>query len=366
MKQVLFLTNYPAPYRVRFFDRLGETMDVTVLYTTPTQEVTERDPKWYIAAQGRFRWVQLSRKKTLGGVSVYTDVVDWVRKPYGAIVVCGYSDPTFVLAMVYMRLRGIRFCMEVDGGVIRRENRAKFLLKRSLVSMAHHWLSTGEATTAYLAHYGAKKDRITTYPFSSLEEQDLYDAPADPEEKAALRRGLNIPYKQMVLTVGQFIPRKGFDVLLQAAADLEEDTGIYIVGGEATREYIQLRERLGLTRVHFVGFQQKEVLARYYRAADVFVLPTREDIWGLVINEAMAYGLPVITTENCVAGRELVRDGVNGYLVPVEDSQALARRVNQVLAEGPERMGRASLERIRPYTIENMVKAHEAFFESGR
>ena len=58
-----------------------------------------------------------------------------------------------------------------------------------------------------------------------------------------------------------------------------------------------------LTNVHFVGFKTKEQLEDYYRAADLFVLPTREDIWGLVVAEAMAYGLGVITTNRCNAGR---------------------------------------------------------------
>ena len=75
-----------------------------------------------------------------------------------------------------------------------------------------------------------------------------------------------------------------------------QDVGIYIVGGEPTEDYLQMRASLGLDNVHFVGFQKKEALSRYYRAADLFVLPTREDIWGLVINEAMAYGCLLYTS----------------------------------------------------------------------
>ena len=167
----------------------------------------------------------------------------------------------------------------------------------------------------------------------------------------------------MVLSIGQFIPRKGFDILMRAAAGLEKDIGFYIVGGEPTEEYRKLREELGLENVHFVGFRKKDALARYYRAADLFVLPTREDIWGLVINEAMAYGLPVITTDRCVAGLELVEEGVNGSIVPVEDDAALAGKMKEILSSDLEKMGTASLEKIRAYTIENMAKAHVAIFE---
>ena len=123
---------------------------------------------------------------------------------------------------------------------------------------------------------------------------------------------------------------------------------------------------MDLTNVHFLGFMKKEKLLRYYQAADLFVLPTREDIWGLVINEAMAYGLPVITPDRCVAGLELVEDGVNGYIVPVGDVDALAEKIRQVFRGDPAQMGAASLEKVRRYTIENMAKVHEEIFENGR
>ena len=82
-----------------------------------------------------------------------------------------------------------------------------------------------------------------------------------------------------------------------------------------------------------------------------------------MINEAMAYGLPIVTTDRCVAGVELVENGVNGYVVPVEDETALADSLKRVLSGDTAAMGSASLEKIRGYTIENMAKAHVAFLQ---
>ena len=124
--------------------------------------------------------------------------------------------------------------------------------------------------------------------------------------------------------------------------------------------------KLGLSNVHFLSFQKKDRLAQLYQAADMFVLPTREDIWGLVINEALAYGLPTITTDRCVAGLELIEDGVNGYVVPVGDEKALAEKIRAVLSSDREKMGQAALEKVRPYTLENMAKTHAEIFENGR
>ena len=366
MKRVLFLTNYPSPYRVRFFDELGKRMDVTVLFADRIEDKKHRNAGWYVPSAGSFRSVQLKKTLAVKTNSLCLDVSKWLTKDFDHIVVCGYSNPTVILAMAYMRMKKIPFWMEVDGGLIRQDAAWKHWVKSLLVGCPDRWLSSGRYTSKYLAHYGAEKQQIFEYPFTSLEEKDLLPAITAPEEKAALRQELGIGEKYCLLAIGQFIHRKGFDVLLKAAAQLPKDAGIYLVGGEPTEEYIALRQELGLENVHFLGFQNKQTLVKFYRAADVFVLPTREDIWGLVINEAMAYGLPVITTDRCVAGLELVEDGVNGYIVPVRDVEALAEKMNRILKEDLAAMGRASLEKIRPYTIENMAKVHEDIFENRR
>lgn len=366
MKRILFLTNFASPYRVHFFDELGKYADVTVLYSDRVEDITHRDKSWFEEGKGGFHPVQLKSLATFKDENLCLDVLPWLKKGWDAIVIGGYSSPTAILAMLWLRLHRIPFYMEVDGGLIRQERKIKYLVKRTLVRLAPRWLSTGRFTTEYLVHYGAEKEKVTHYPFSSLYEKNILPGIVSGEEKLTLRKELGIPEKHMVLAIGQFIHRKGFDVLLRSAVNLDKNVGIYIVGGEATEDYRKMREELGLTNVHFLGFQKKDVLAKYYRAADLFVLPTREDIWGLVINEAMAYGLPVITTERCVAGLELVENGVNGYIVPVEDEQALAEKMNTVLQSDMEDMGKASLEKIRPYTLENMAKVHAEIFESGR
>ena len=343
MKRVLFLTNYPSPYRVHFFDELGKYMDVTVLYSDRVEDMKHRNAAWFEEGDHGFRAVRLTPKLRFGRRYLCFDVLPWLKKDFDAIVVCGYSSPTAVLAMAWLRLHRVPFYMEVDGGLIREDGKLKHFVKKSLVCLANQWLSTGVYTTKYLVHYGAKEEKVTHYPFSSLYETDILKTVPTLEEKKAFRKQLGIEEEHMILAIGQFIHRKGFDVLMQAARDLDPNIGIYIVGGEITEEYRQLREKLGLHNVHFLSFQKKDRLALLYKAADLFVLPTREDIWGLVINEALACGLPTITTDRCVAGLELIEDGVNGYVVPVGDAEALAEKIQAVLASDLDAMGRCAL-----------------------
>lgn len=150
---------------------------------------------------------------------------------------------------------------------------------------------------------------------------------------------------------------KGFDILLRVAMHLSDDYDIYIVGDEPTQDYLNIIHDNSIKNVHFVGFKTKEELKFYYMAADVFVLPTREDIWGLVINEAMAFGLPVITTDRCNAGLELIRNGINGYLIMSESEDELRKAIIKAAKE-TENLGKNALNIIRSYTIENMVDDH--------
>lgn len=85
----------------------------------------------------------------------------------------------------------------------------------------------------------------------------------------------------------------------------------------------------------------------YYKAADVLAMPTREDICGLVINEALSYGLPVVSTNKCIAALELVSNGKNGYIIPAENDNAIAEVIDKVLSMKYDGFGLESYNRIK-------------------
>ena len=121
MKRVLFLTNYPSPYRVHFFDELGKYMDVTVLYSDRVEDMKHRNAAWFEEGEHGFQTVRLTPNFRVGRRYLCFDVLPWLKKKYDAVVVCGYSSPTAILAMAWLRLHRIPFYMEVDGGLIRQD-----------------------------------------------------------------------------------------------------------------------------------------------------------------------------------------------------------------------------------------------------
>ena len=147
-------------------------------------------------------------------------------------------------------------------------------------------------------------------------------------------------------------------MLLRAFAALKPDlreAGLLLVGyGPEEARLKELASAFNADDVHFAGHVRLEDLPGYYACADVFVLPSWGEPWGLVLNEAMAAGLPVIATDQVGASVDLIRDGVNGYVLPARDPAALARALHQVLAD-PSRaaqMGQQSAQMIAPVNFD--------------
>lgn len=362
--RVLFLTNIPSPYRVEFFNELGKLCDLTVLYERAT--ASDRDSKWLVPSHTTFKDWYLKGCEFGRESAFCPEVIKWLRnRLFDIFVIGGYSTPTGMLAIEILNYRKIPFVLNADGGLIKNDPRYRYLIKKHFISSATHWLSTGENTSTFLTHYGANPQNIYIYPFTSINEKDIVSKPIDIVEKNIVRSKLGMMEDKIILSVGQFIHRKGYDILLHACEGLPKNYGIYIVGGTPTEEYISLKNEMHLENVHFVEFMTKKEIKEFYKAADIFVLPTREDIWGLVINEAMAFALPVITTNKCVAGLELIIDGENGFLIESENVLMLTQKIINIAEDNncQLRMGEHNIEKIKRYSIENMAREHIRIFE---
>ena len=360
-KKVLFLVNIPSPYRVEFFEELGKLCDLTVLYEKKSAD----DRQWKYVKKTNYTSIFLKGIKTGADNALCFEVITHLKKKYDVIVVGGYSTPTGMLAIEYLRLKKIPFYLNCDGGFIKQENKISYIIKKHFIGSATYWLSSGKETNKYLKHYGAKEDRLFLYPFSSVREKDVLSKQLTDEDKYLLKKELGITEQKVVVSVGQFIYRKGFDVLIKATEGLKDNVGVYIIGGKPTEEYINLVKQYTGASVHFVGFCDKDTLKKYYRVADCMAFPTREDIWGLVINEALASGLPIVSTDKCIAALELV--GEAGIIIQSEDEKQLCQAANQILEneEVQKEMSRLAIEKAIEYTIEKMAYVHMKIFDEN-
>ncbi len=357
--KVLFITNVPSPYRVSFFNELGKHCTLTVCFER--HSASDRDAKWVNSDDKYFREIYADVTPIGTDQSKGDGIVKVIKQEqFDHLIIAGYASPSVMRAIVYCRLHKIPYYIESDGAFFVKDSFPKGIIKKYLLCGAKAHFTTCEEHIRYLNSLGVSKSKIYKYPFSSVKDSDILDKVPTQEEKFNFKKAIGITEEKMVLSVGQFIHRKGYDVLLDACQGIDKSIGVYIVGGEPTDAYIAMKEKYNLTNVHFVSFMSKDELKKWYLAADCFVLPTREDIWGLVINEAMAYGLPVITTNRCNAGLEMVEDGKSGYIINSDDSDSLRNRIEALMSDiiAHEAFCRRSLDVIQYYTLEKMVQVH--------
>lgn len=357
--KVLFLATIPSPYRVNFFNELGKFCELTVLFEKEFS--AERSDEWKKHKIENFKAIFLKGVAVKTNKAFCPEVIQVYKKiPNDVLIIGGYNTPTSMYLITYLRHHKIPFILSADGAQIKNEKKLAYKIKKHFISSASMWIGTSQSTTDYFVHYGAKEDSVRVYPFTSIYDEQVLSRPVSEQEKQRIRKELDIDDRYTIISVGQFIYRKGFDILLNAACELPRNIQFYIIGGEPTEEYTQLIKKGNLSNIHFLPFMDSRKLQEYYKASDLFVLPTREDIWGLVINEAAAAALPIITTNQCVAGVEFIGKYGNGLLVEKDDVQALANGITMVLDDRimQKKMASASLKAAHNYTFENMVAVH--------
>ena len=384
--RVLFLTNIPSPYRVDFFNEMGKKCELTVLFEN--NESSERDVSWSYYNFETFQGIIMRGKRINTDTAFCPDVISFLKKHYDYIIVTNIHSPTGILAVIYMKLNKLKYWVEGDGGFVSKGNWIKNMVKRFIISGAAGCFSTGITHDDYYYAYGAKKENVYRYPFTSLRENDLTQAdelsvqdvlllestndikndvlPKRKLIRLLARLALDLPQdKTIVLYVGQMIYRKGIDLLLECAVEIsnERDDFLFVfVGGDCPQAYNSALSQHP-NNIRFIPFATKDKLMYYYRASDLFCLPTREDIWGLVINEAMANSLPIVTTQLCGAGLELVHNNINGYIIPTNDSLSLRDSIYKMIPF-LMKMGLESRRLISNYTIEEMSSRHMQVLES--
>ena len=367
IKKILYLENFEAPYRVPFYNLLAEKYYLDMALTDTLEEQRGRNQQWRNYDKRKYKIIYLKQSIKLFGYNVCFGIIKLLKDEYDLVFMDMYGTPTHVLAIVWLKLILHKpFILSVDGMVKQnKESVLSKMIKKLILKCPYLILSSGAYVDDCLVKYGVNKERIVRYAFTSVYEADIVSLDYLNIHKEDIRKKVNYIEEKIIISVGRFIQSKGFDILLEAARSFPPEWGVYIIGDVPTQDYLDYCRIHKIRNVHFVGFKTKEELKIYYMAADLFVLPTRSDVWGLVINEAMANGLPVITTEKCVAGIELIQNAEGGYIIPVDDTVQLVEKCKEILLNETllEKMRKTNLSKIRDYTIEKMAQKHLEVFE---
>ena len=361
-RRVAILTEIISPYRIPVFNALSERpeIDLHVVFLAET-DATMRQWKVY-KEEIRFSYEILPhwRRRVCGyNILLNRGMKGALSRAKPDVVVCGgYSYVAMWQALRWARQRSIPAFLwsESNAQDRRRGASAVEFLKRSFLRGCSGFIVPGKSPAQYLRNFGIPDRVIFTAP-NAVDNDFFADAASSARSKeTALRAKMGLP-DRYYLFVGRMIPEKGIFELLQAYSRLDNEVreriGLVYVGEGVGREFCETQAvEIGAGRIVFAGFAHREELAIYYGLAECLVFPTLSDTWGLVVNEAMACGLPVIATEVAGCTADLVQDGQNGRVVPAGDVGTLSAAMRDLAADGTLRnsMKIRSTERIATYT----------------
>jgi glycosyltransferase involved in cell wall biosynthesis len=363
MTRVVYWNNIPAPYMVERFNGLARrgNLDFEVWFSART----ERDRSWSVD-EGNWRFSFRYLPAFDRGTAAVGFPTPLLRGRRPDVFVSLYAGVGYLAGSALARLRGARtaFWVEVTYDAWVRRRHWKEALKSHILPGADGILTAGSDGRSFALRYGAREDRIHIVPHVIDFDRFSRESRLSVMEREALRSELGVRGVTFIY-VGRLWTGKGLTYLLDAFRELQHqmhDVSLVLVGDGVDEGALRAKARVErVDNVVFCGFQQGDMLARLYAAADVFVFPTLGDPFGMVVLEAMACGLPVIATTASGEIADRVVHGLNGFLVPPADSAELLERMT-VLARDADlrrRMASASVTRVAGQAPESWAVAFE-------
>jgi glycosyltransferase involved in cell wall biosynthesis len=383
-KRIGFLVSHPIQYYAPIFRALATRCDLTVFFAhRQTAEQQARagfgvafdwDVDLLSGYDSRFL-VNVARQPStdrFAGCDTPDIAEEMARGRFDAFVVPGWALRCYWQAVQACRRLGVTVLVRGDSQLGSQRNAAVRLAKNlafpRLLRRFDGYLYVGERNREYLQHYGAPADRLFFSPHC-VDNAAFAAASADARQTMA---GAPRRAARRVLFVGKLIARKRPIDLLQGVARIGGGAVevVFAGSGELQGMLEKIAAEAGV-RASFLGFVNQSQLPAVYASADALVLPSdAQETWGLVVNEAMACGIPAVVSDAVGCGPDLVEPGVTGDVFPLGDAAALAVAVQRTLSLDRELTQRHLAARMALYSPERaaaaIVDATTTLAASGR
>jgi glycosyltransferase involved in cell wall biosynthesis len=377
--RVAYLVSHPIQYQAPLLRYLAARpeLDVTALFLSDFSVREYRDAGFGVSVHWDVPLLEGYAHEFLPGLGRHDRVGFWrplagglwrtlTRGRFDALWVHGYAQQSVLRAVALARARGMTILLRGDSHLTdAKRGPVKTWLKRRAMPrffrLIDGFLAIGGLNRQYYLHYGAPDERIFPMPYAVDNEFFRRQVAEAARRRESLRGELGLETgRPVILYASKLMPRKRPGDLLDAYARLSVDgrephAYLVFVGDGEERSRLEHRARqLAWSSVRFAGFRNQTELPRYYDLADVFVLPSAHEPWGLVVNEVMNAGKPVVVSDGVGAAPDLVQDGENGFVVPVGHVGVLADRLARLTGDPDlaRRMGRESLRRISSWDFE--------------
>lgn len=377
------LTSHPIQYQAPLFRRMSTApgVDLTVYFcwNFGVEQSFDKDfgiaIKWDIPLLEGYRHAFLKNYSPRPSSGFWGQVnpaivTELFKHKYDAVLIYGWNSLTNWLAFAAMIVTGTPVLIRGENPF--NQELLKGRLKLSVKKLVLGWLFKrikaflyiGEENRKFYRYYDVPEERLFFAPYAVDNERFIKEADTLSGKRDHVRASLGIARGAFtVLFMGKLTSKKQPDVLLKTFEAMKKkggDAHLFFVGdGELRPKLEEYARSHGVADVHFEGFKNQTELARYYAAADVLVLPSGAgETWGLAVNEAMCFSLPVVVSDAVGCAPDLVRNNENGFVVPLGDVSAFAEKL-EMIARDPtwkKRLGAASRRIIGHYNYQEDVR----------
>lgn len=210
----------------------------------------------------------------------------------------------------------------------------KIILKNLLFKKAAGFLTSSSVNEYFYKEYGAPEKKMVELHYSYGYENFLIKAEQLKSQRENIRKSFGTKKNDFVLLfVGRLVEEKNIQTLLEAYRRVDyRNKKLFIVGDGMLRNQIEQRiKNLNIKDVHFLGFQSRDSIFKFYNMADALVLSSVDEPWGMVVNEAMCFSLPIIASDKVGAAVDIVKNGYNGFIFPAEDEKKLFECIEKLI-----------------------------------
>lgn len=380
--RVLFVSSHVVPYAVPVYRQLAShpRVEITVAYCSLQGAEAGFDPgfgmevTWDLPMLEGYPWVSLPNRSWQPGVGRFLGLMNpglWSLVKTGqfdVVLTHGQAYVSYWIAIVAAKTSGIPVIVATDATSWRSSDSHGWgwpsWLKRWLAPSFYRWLDVvyapSSATIAFLRHMGVPADQIALCHYAV--ENERFAQGAARTDQRAIRAQWGIPEGAfVVLFCGRLVSRKRPGDLLEALEQVKQPSVWAVFAGEGRLRQALERQAacLGVAhRVRWLGFVNQSQLPSVYAASDVLVLPSEAEPWGLVVNEAMACGLPAVVSSAVGCRGDIIEPGVTGEVYPVGDCEALAGRLRRLFTDRHRlrHMGQAARTRIQRWSYAEHVE----------
>ena len=360
--RLLILTEIIAPYRIPVFNALAcdPDIDLEVVFLAETDRATRQ---WHIYTNEiRFSYSVLPSWRTRLGehtILLNQNVPAILQELDPDVILCGgYNYLASWQAQRWAQQNDVSFFLwsESTGADQRGESKVIESLKRKFFAKCDAFVVPGISAQAYISQIEPSTKPVFIAPNAVDNQRFAENAELVRADASRTRTRLGLPPRYF-LFVGRLVKSKGVLELIEAYGSLSDklrsELGLVFAGDGPLRSELESRSSLiSPGWIHFAGFVHRDELAGYYALADCFVFPTHSDPWGLVVNEAMACGLPIVCSEIAGCAADLVK--ANGLTTAPGSVQELARAMEGLAKDASlrEKMSAHSKQLITYYSPE--------------